>query len=119
MLDENSPILTVSKVAKMLNISADRLRTYDEENLVEPTRTGNNARMYSCNDVNWLEALRKLINKPNISILGIKEILRIIYFMDDDQFEIFTQKQPKDSIWQTFAQMKKNPNFEKLRKYYT
>ena len=44
MLDENSPILTVSNVAKQLNISADRLRTYDEELLVVPTRIKNKVR---------------------------------------------------------------------------
>lgn len=119
MLDENSPILTVSQVAKQLNISADRLRTYDEENLVSPTRMKNNVRMYSCNDVNWLAGLRSLIGKPNLSILGFKEILKLIYFMADDDFEKFIQLQSKNSIWQTFAQMKKNPNFEKLRKFYS
>lgn len=119
MLDENSPILTVSKVAKELDISPDRLRTYDEENLVAPTRIKNNVRMYSCNDVNWLECLRKLIGKPNISILGFKEILRLLYFMSDSDFENFLKKQAKDSIWYTFAIMKKNPNFEKLRKFYS
>jgi DNA-binding transcriptional MerR regulator len=119
MLDENSPILTVSKVAKELNMSADRLRTYDEEKLVAPTRIKNNVRMYSCNDVNWLESLRKLINKPNISILGFKEILRLLYFMPDNEFESFLKKQPKDSIWYIFAEMKKNPNYEKLRQYYS
>ena len=77
MLDENSPILTVSNVAKQLNISADRLRTYDEELLVVPTRIKNKVRMYSCNDVNWLENLRKLISKTNISITGFKEILKL------------------------------------------
>lgn len=119
MLDENSPILTVSNVAKQLGISADRLRTYDEENLVAPTRGKNNVRMYSCNDVNWLENLRKLIGKPNISILGFKEILRLLYFMSDSDFENFLKKQSKDSIWYTFSTMKQNPNFDKLRKFYT
>ena len=119
MLDENSPILTVGKVAKELNISADRLRTYDEENLVAPLRTKNNVRMYSCNDVNWLECLRKLISKSNISILGFKEILRLLYYMSDNDFNNFLKKQDEHSIWHIFAIMKNNPNFEKLRKYYT
>ncbi len=33
MFDLNKPILKVSQVAKEIGISADRLRTYDEENL--------------------------------------------------------------------------------------
>ena len=109
MLDENSPILTVSNVAKQLNISADRLRTYDEEMLVVPARIKNNVRMYSCNDVNWLENLRKLIGKSNISINGFKEILKLIYFISDKDFENFIKKQPKDSIWLVLAEMKKEP----------
>lgn len=119
MLDENSPILTVSKVAKELNISADRLRTYDEENLVAPTRGKNNVRMYSCNDVNWLECLRHLIGKSQLSISGFKEILKILYFISDSDFENFLKKQTKDSIWYVFAEMKNNPNYEKLRKFYS
>lgn len=119
MLDENSPILTVSKVAKELNISADRLRTYDEEKLVMPTRIKNNVRMYSCNDVNWLECLRKLIGKSQLSISGFKEILKLIYFMSDSDFEKFLKKQDKSSVWYVFAEMKLNPNFEKLRKFYS
>ena len=119
MLDENSPILTVSKVAKELNISADRLRTYDEEKLVAPTRGKNNTRMYSCNDVNWLECLRKLISKSNLSISGFKEILRMLYFISDSDFENFLKKQDKTSIWYIFAEMKKNPNYEKLRGFYS
>lgn len=119
MLDENSPILTVSKVAKELNISADRLRTYDEEKLVAPTRCKNNVRMYSCNDVNWLEGLRKLISKSHLSIYGFKEILRILYFMSDSDFECFLKKQDKTSIWYILADMKQNPNYEKLRKFYS
>lgn len=119
MLDENSPILTVSKVAKELNISADRLRTYDEEKLVMPTRIKNNVRMYSCNDVNWLECLRKLIGKSQLSISGFKEILKLIYFMSDSDFEKFLKKQDKSSVWYIFAEMKSNPNFEKLRKFYS
>ncbi len=119
MLDENSPILTVSKVAKMLSISADRLRTYDEEKLVVPTRIENNVRMYSCNDVNWLECVRKLIGKSQLSISGVKEILKLLYFISDSDFENFLKKQDKTSVWYTFAKMKTNPNFEKLRKFYS
>lgn len=120
MLDENSPVLKVSDVAKQLNISPDRLRTYDEENLVAPTRNSNNVRLYSCNYVNWLENLRNLIsNKPNISILGFKSILKLLYFMSDSDFENFLKKQNNDFVWSVISEMKKNPNFEKLRQFYT
>ena len=34
MIEDNTPIFKVSQVAKHLNMSSDRLRTYDEEKLV-------------------------------------------------------------------------------------
>ena len=120
MLDENSPILKVKDVAKQLNISSDRLRTYDEEKLIDPMRDKNNNRLYSCNDVNWLTCIRKIIssNTNNISINGIKYILSILYFISDEEFNTFMKKQNGDSLWHIFAYMKSNPNYEKLRKYY-
>lgn len=117
MLDLDKPILKVSQVAKEINISPDRLRTYDEENLVCPKRE-NNTRLYSYNDVNWLLNLRKLIGKDCLSILGFKEILRVTYSIKDEEFEKFVKKQAPDSIWQIIKIMRKNPNYEKLRKFY-
>ncbi len=118
MLDLDKPILKVSQVAKEINISADRLRTYDEENLVAPFRGKNNTRLYSFNDVIWLNNLRKLIGKDSLSITGFKELLKISYIISNKDFEKFVQKQPEASIWHIIAEMKKNPNWEKLKKFY-
>ena len=117
MLDLDKPILKVSQVAKEINVSSDRLRTYDEENLILPTRE-KNIRLYSYNDVDWLLNLRKLIAKNALSTSGFKEILRITYFLSDSEFNKFVQKQEKNSIWKTVANMRKNPNYAKLKKFY-
>ena len=50
MIEDNTPIFKVSQVAKHLKMSADRLRTYDEELLVMPIRE-NKVRLYSNNDI--------------------------------------------------------------------
>lgn len=118
MLDLDKPILKVSQVAKEINVSCDRLRTYDEENLIIPTRK-NKVRLYSYNDVEWLLDLRKLIAKNSLSVSGFKEILRITYFLSDEDFENFVQKQPKNSIWKTVLNMRKNPNYKKLKNIYS
>ncbi len=119
MLDLDKPILKVSQVAKEINLSADRLRTYDEEKLVIPYRENNNTRLYSYNDVYWLTSLRKLIGKNNLSILGFKEILRLTYSISDSDFEKFVKKQKKDSIWHILADMRQNPNYLKLKEFYS
>ena len=117
MIEDNTPIFKVSQVAKHLNMSADRLRTYDEENLVLPLRE-NKVRLYSNNDIAWLENLRIVIRKDKLSILGFKEILRISYILKDEDFEKFVSRQEKDSVWKVIALMRKNPNYEKLKKFY-
>ena len=117
MLDLDKPILKVSQVAKEIGISSDRLRTYDEENLVCPHRE-NNTRLYSYNDVEWLINLRKLIKKDSLSIIGFKEILKISYYIKASDFEKFIQKQDKNSIWHVINQMRKNPNYIKLKQFY-
>lgn len=117
MIPNEKPILKVSQVAKHLNISSDRLRTYDEQKLIEPARE-HNVRLYSNFDVEWLENLRTLIKKDRLTIMSFQEILKLMYFMQDKDFDNFVKTQPKDSIWFTLSKMRKNPNFEKLRKIY-
>lgn len=117
MIEDNTPIFKVSQVAKHLNMSADRLRTYDEENLVKPLRE-NNVRLYSNNDIAWLEHMRKIISKDKLTIFGFKEILRITYTLKDSEFEKFVSKQDTDSVWKIILLMRKNPNYEKLKQFY-
>ena len=117
MIEDNTPIFKVSQVAKHLNMSSDRLRTYDEEKLVMPTRE-NKVRLYSNNDIEWLENLRTIIGKDKLSILGFKEILRISYIINDREFNKFILAQDDESVWKTVAKMRKNPNYEKLKEFY-
>lgn len=117
MIEDNTPVFKVSQVAKHLNMSADRLRTYDEERLVMPTRE-NKVRLYSNNDIAWLENLREIIKKDKLSILGFKEILRVSYVLTDKEFGKFVSKQEESSVWKIIAQMRTNPNYDKLKKFY-
>lgn len=117
MIDNDTPIFKVSQVAKHLNMSADRLRTYDEEKLVMPFRE-NKVRLYSNNDIAWLELLRTIIQKDKLSIVGFKEVLRVSYIISDNDFEKFVEKQDDDSIWKIIAIMRKNPNYDKLKCFY-
>ena len=117
MIENDTPAFKVSQVAKHLDLSADRLRTYDEEKLVLPFRE-NNVRLYSNYDIEWLEYLRDLIRKEKLSVYGFKEILRISYIIDDKDFESFVSAQNENSIWKTIAKMRNNPNYEKLKIFY-
>ncbi len=117
LIDENKPFYSVVQVAELLGISADRLRTYDEEYLVAPSREKNNKRLYSQLDIEWLQNLRKLISKNKMNIFAFKIVLTMLYNMSDNEFDKILRSE-KDEVWSVLNEMKQNPNYEKLKNYY-
>ena len=111
---KDGPILTTGIVASMLNITPDRLRTYDTENLIRTHRvkTGQvQKRLYSQYDVEWLQALRILVKTYKMSISSIKILLQII------------QKNPNlilpdNKIGDILSEIRQNPNFNKVVKKF-
>ena len=73
----NEPFYQISQAAKLLGVTSDRLRTYEEEGLIKPFRTKNSKdgkRLYSLNDIEWLARIRDLI-KLGVSIPSIRILL--------------------------------------------
>lgn len=75
-LNPNEPFYQISQAAKLLNITSDRLRTYEEEGLIKPFRTksSDGKRLFSENDIEWLSIIRDLI-KLGVSIPTIRILL--------------------------------------------
>ncbi len=76
-LDANEPFYQISQASKLLGITSDRLRTYEEEGLIKPYRTThskNGKRLFSPNDIEWLTIIRDLI-KLGVSIPTIRILL--------------------------------------------
>ena len=103
------PIYKISQVAEHIDVSSDRIRTYEEQHLIVPFRNEKKVRLYSNIDIEWIENLRALIGKDKLSIAGFKEILRLSYIVGDSDFEKFIKKQDKKSIWPIFNKMRKIP----------
>ncbi len=111
---KDKPLLTTGIVASMLEITPDRLRTYDTEKLIRTHRktTGQvQKRLYSQNDVEWLQCLRILIQKHKMSISSIKIILQLIQKNPIKEY-------PKNEIGKTLAEMAQNPNFNAIVKNF-
>ena len=73
-LKPDEPFYQISQVAKLVGISADRLRTYEEEGLIKPYRkngSNSNRRLFSQNDIDYILTLRQLI-KLGFSIPAIR-----------------------------------------------
>ena len=76
-LKPDEPFYQISQAAKLLGITSDRLRTYEEEGLIKPFRTKTSAdgkRLFSQNDIEWLTIIRDLI-KLGVSIPVIRILL--------------------------------------------
>lgn len=117
LVDKDKPFYSVVQVAEILGISPDRLRTYDEQRLVCPSRRKkDNKRLYSELDIEWLKDLRLIISKNRMNIYSLKVVLKLIKCLSQKDFETIIQSQKDDEIWNVLLRMKENPNFKKLHK---
>lgn len=109
---KDKPLLTTSIVAAMLEITPDRLRTYDTEKLIKTHRikTGDvQKRLYSQYDVEWLQCVRILVKKHKMSISSIKILLQILFINPKT-------KLPNNEIGEVLGEMTQNPNFKLIVK---
>ncbi len=115
LVDKDKPFYSVVQVAEILGISPDRLRTYDEQELVCPIRRKkDNKRLYSELDIEWLKDLRAVISKNRMNIYSFKIVLNFLNGLSKKELEDIVKKQKDSDIWEIFLRMKGNPNFKKL-----
>ncbi len=77
-IDEDTPLFTISVVARILGIHKQTLRIYDREGLVCPDRTPSNRRLYSEKDIKRLEYVSYLVHEKGVNISGAKIILKML-----------------------------------------
>jgi MerR family transcriptional regulator/heat shock protein HspR len=61
----------------MLGVKTHTLRYYERIGLVEPSRTGGNARLYSAIDIERLRKAQSLMDDLGVNLAGIDVILRM------------------------------------------
>lgn len=72
------PIFPIGVAAKMVGVSPSTLRMYESEGLVIPYKTSTNMRLFSQQDLDWVNEIRNLIKKKKLSVEGIRRILALI-----------------------------------------
>jgi MerR family transcriptional regulator/heat shock protein HspR len=78
MEEENgAPCYVISVAARMLGVKTHTLRYYERIGLVEPSRTGGNARLYSAIDIERLRKAQSLMDDLGVNLAGIDVILRM------------------------------------------
>lgn len=71
------PIYPIGVAARLLNVHPRTLRIYEEEGLIKPAHKGTR-RVFSANDIKWVECLRSMIHEEGISIPGLKKLLALV-----------------------------------------
>ena len=77
MFNDTEPCYVISVVARMLGVSAQTLRYYEKEGLIEPSRSQGRVRLYSQRDVERLRQIKTLMNDLGVNLAGAEVILRL------------------------------------------
>ncbi|MEK4228924.1 MerR family transcriptional regulator [Solibacillus sp. FSL H8-0538] len=67
------PLLPISMVMQLTDLTARQIRYYEEHGLIEPARSEGNRRMFSLDDVDSLLEIRELLDQ-GINMAGIRKV---------------------------------------------
>ena len=70
------PVLPISTVMQLTNLTARQIRYYEEHHLIEPVRTEGNRRMFSLKNIDELLEIKELLEQ-GINIAGIKKVFAL------------------------------------------
>lgn len=68
------PLLSISIVMQLTELTARQIRYYEEHGLIEPHRTEGNRRMFSLNDVDKLLEIKDMLEQ-GVNMAGIKKVM--------------------------------------------
>ena len=77
-LNQDQPLLPISAVAEILKVHQRTLRIYDAENILVPSRTPKNRRLYSLNDMEKGKFIQYLTRDLGINLIGVKIIFLLL-----------------------------------------
>lgn len=77
-METDRPALPISVVADMIGVCVQTLRLWEKSGLLSPTRADKGSRrLYSLDDVDRLEMIKRLTSEAGINLQGVKKILEI------------------------------------------
>ncbi len=76
--DKTEPIYTIGIAAQKLHVAVPTLRMYEKEGLIISHKTKTGRRIYSNNDLVWVDCIRRMINEQGLNIEGIRRLLSLI-----------------------------------------
>lgn len=77
--DNSQPLYSLKVAASQVGLSPRTLRLYEEAGLIAPARTGgNDQRLYSDQDLQWLRCIRDMIHGEKLTVTAIRRLLDLI-----------------------------------------
>ncbi len=76
LIDDDTPLYSVTQVAIRLSVHPQTLRTYDRKGIVSPKRTGRTKRLYTNNHIRRLERLLELTGE-GVNLPGAMRIMQL------------------------------------------
>ena len=70
------PLLPISIVMQLTELTARQIRYYEEHELIQPHRTDGNRRMFSLNDVDKLLEIKDMLDQ-GVNMAGIKRVFEM------------------------------------------
>ena len=67
------PLLPISIVMQLTDLTARQIRYYEEHDLIQPHRTEGNRRMFSLNDIDTLLEIKDMLEQ-GVNMAGIKKV---------------------------------------------
>lgn len=80
------PLLPISIVMQLTELTARQIRYYEEHKLISPARTEGNKRMFSLNDVDILLEIKELLEQ-GLNIAGVKRIYDLRELPENEKAE--------------------------------
>jgi len=71
------PVYPIGVAARLLGVHPRTLRIYEAEGLIHPTQVGSR-RLFSANNIQWINCLRSFIHDEGVSIPGLKKLLNLV-----------------------------------------
>ena len=73
----DEPCYVISVVSRMVGVTAQTLRYFERIELVLPSRSGGNIRLYSPRDIERLRRIKTLVYDMGVNAAGVEVILRL------------------------------------------
>ena len=74
----NKPLYPISVLSDLLDVHQRTLRIYEEQNLLVPSRSSKNRRLYSQNDIEKAKLILYLTRNLALNLAGVKVVLGVL-----------------------------------------